>query len=116
MHDGRVKAWEDPIAELAVAMGFVYDEEKAHGALYDTDLMMQDLVLHWQRPEMTTDFSPYRLTPTTIKAASPAAFSMPQNKLFTCLISLLCLLSHVKNKLHRNDYHKGKTHERYKFN
>ena len=27
--------------ELAVAMGFVYDEEKAHGALYDTDLMMQ---------------------------------------------------------------------------
>ena len=29
------------LQELAVAMGFVYDEEKAHGALYDTDLMMQ---------------------------------------------------------------------------
>ena len=29
------------LQELAVAMGFVYDEEKAHGALYDTDLMMK---------------------------------------------------------------------------
>ncbi|HHT4259171.1 TPA: exonuclease domain-containing protein [Klebsiella variicola] len=28
------------LQELAVALGFVYDEEKAHGALYDTDLMM----------------------------------------------------------------------------
>jgi DNA polymerase-3 subunit epsilon len=33
---------QDPrLQELAVAMGFVYDEEKAHGALYDTDLMMK---------------------------------------------------------------------------
>ena len=29
------------LQELAVAMGFIYDEEKAHGALYDTDLMMK---------------------------------------------------------------------------
>ncbi|HHV4090805.1 MULTISPECIES: 3'-5' exonuclease [Klebsiella pneumoniae complex] len=29
------------LQELAVAMGFVYDEEKAHGALYDTQLLMQ---------------------------------------------------------------------------
>ena len=29
------------LQELATAMGFVYDEEKAHGALYDTDLLMQ---------------------------------------------------------------------------
>ncbi|MDT7012708.1 3'-5' exonuclease [Enterobacter cancerogenus] len=29
------------LEELAFALGFVYDREKAHSALYDTDLMMQ---------------------------------------------------------------------------
>lgn len=29
------------LEELAFSLGFVYDHEKAHGALYDTDLMMQ---------------------------------------------------------------------------
>lgn len=29
------------LQELAFALGFAYDEEKAHSALYDTDLMMQ---------------------------------------------------------------------------
>ncbi|EHO9211530.1 3'-5' exonuclease [Salmonella enterica] len=29
------------LEELAFSLGFIYDREKAHGALYDTDLMMQ---------------------------------------------------------------------------
>ncbi|EBC2960941.1 3'-5' exonuclease [Salmonella enterica] len=29
------------LEELAFSLGFIYDLEKAHGALYDTDLMMQ---------------------------------------------------------------------------
>lgn len=38
--DGKIPR----LQELAFALGFSYDEEKAHGALYDTDLMMQCLI------------------------------------------------------------------------